>query len=63
MAISNAGTGIGQAASTGLIDTIDFHWIFVGLALINLLAIPLLLIMSARDSYVLPGVDAPSPLD
>jgi predicted MFS family arabinose efflux permease len=63
MAISNVGTGIGQAASTGLIDTVDFHWIFVGLALINLLAIPLLLTMQARDSYVLPGGEVPAPLD
>jgi MFS transporter, PAT family, beta-lactamase induction signal transducer AmpG len=63
MAISNAGTGVGQAASTGLIDTVDFRWIFVGLALINLLVIPLLLTMQARDSYVLPSVEVPSPLN
>ncbi|MCB9444257.1 MAG: MFS transporter [Ardenticatenaceae bacterium] len=60
MAISNVGTGMGQAATTGLIDTVDFHWIFVGLALINLLAIPLLLVMQANDSYVLPGLDVSS---
>ncbi len=45
MAISNAGTGLGQAATTGLIDTVDFRWIFIGLAVINLPAIPLLLAM------------------
>jgi predicted MFS family arabinose efflux permease len=47
MAISNAGTGLGQATTTGLIDTVDFRWIFVGLAVINLPAIPLLLAMRA----------------
>lgn len=51
MAISNAGTGAGQAAATGLIDTIDYHWIFMGLALINLLALPLLLRMQANARY------------
>lgn len=50
MAISNAGTGIGQATSTGLIDTIDFRWIFVGLALVSMLSFPLLLIMRADDT-------------
>lgn len=64
MAISNVGTGMGQATTTGLIDTVEFQWIFIGLALINLLAIPILITMQTRDSYVLPGVDAPpSPLD
>ncbi|MCP4425233.1 MAG: MFS transporter [Chloroflexi bacterium] len=45
MAISNAGTGLGQAATTGLIDTVDFRWIFAGLAVFNLLAFPLLAAM------------------
>lgn len=45
MAISNVGTGLGQSVTTGLIDTVDFHWIFAGMALFNLLAIPLLLAM------------------
>ncbi|MFQ5401651.1 MAG: MFS transporter [Anaerolineae bacterium] len=48
MAISNAGTGIGQAATTGLIDTVDFRWIFAGLAAFNLLALPLLVSMRAE---------------
>ncbi|MCA9933650.1 MAG: MFS transporter [Ardenticatenaceae bacterium] len=52
MAISNVGTGIGQAAATGLIDTVDFHWIFVGMAAINLLTIPLLAAMS-RDQLTI----------
>ncbi len=45
MAISNVGTGLGQSITTGLIDTIDFHWIFISMAAFNLLAIPLLLAM------------------
>lgn len=45
MAISNVGTGIGQAATTGLIDTLSFRWIFVGLATVNLLVFPLLAAM------------------
>jgi PAT family beta-lactamase induction signal transducer AmpG len=49
MAISNVGIGIGQATSTGLIDTIDFRWIFVGLALISLLSFPLLVAMRRHD--------------
>jgi len=49
MAISNVGTGIGQAMTTGLIDTISFRWIFVGLAAINLLVFPLLRAMRAED--------------
>jgi hypothetical protein len=32
-----------------LIDTIDFRWIFVGLALISLLSFPLLVAMRRHD--------------
>jgi len=49
MAISNIGVGLGQSASTSLIDTVDFRWIFVGLALINLLSFPLLAVMRQDD--------------
>jgi len=49
MAISNVGTGVGQSVATGLIDTVDFRWIFVGLGLINLLALPLLMTMRAQN--------------
>lgn len=42
MAFSNVGTGIGQATSTGLIDLVDFRWIFATLAALNLLTLPLL---------------------
>ncbi|RMG99066.1 MAG: MFS transporter [Chloroflexi bacterium] len=59
MAISNVGTGIGQATTTGLIDTIEFHWIFASLALLNLLALPLLMAMRANDE---PPVTAVSQL-
>lgn len=53
MAISNVGTGLGQATTTGLIDAIDFSWIFAGMALLNLLTIPLLLAM--RRDPLPPG--------
>ncbi len=47
MAISNVGTGIGQATTTGMIDTVDFRWIFTALAVINLLIFPLLAALRA----------------
>ena len=49
MAISNVGTGLGQSATTSLIDTVDFRWIFVGLAASSLLMAPLLVAMR-RDN-------------
>ncbi|MCP4422838.1 MAG: MFS transporter [Chloroflexi bacterium] len=49
MAISNVGIGVGQATSTSLIDTLDFRWIFVGLAIVSLLSLPLLLAMRQDD--------------
>ena len=61
MAISNAGTGIGQAATTGLIDTVDFRWIFVGLAVINLMAFPLLPAMQSQHDQM-PGRSDQLPL-
>lgn len=42
MAISNIGTGLGQATTTGLIDTIDFRWLFAMLGVLNLLLLPLM---------------------
>jgi PAT family beta-lactamase induction signal transducer AmpG len=48
MAISNVGTGLGQSATTGLIDRVDYEVIFLALAAINLLAIPLLLKMRSK---------------
>lgn len=50
MAISNVGTGIGQATTTGLIDTIPFYWIFLGMAAINLFTFPLLHAMRLNDA-------------
>jgi MFS transporter, PAT family, beta-lactamase induction signal transducer AmpG len=50
MAISNVGTGLGQSITTGLIDTLDFAWIFGGMAVINLLAIPLLRAMRRANA-------------
>ena len=49
MAVSNIGVGLGQSASTGLIDQVDFRWIFVGLAVISLLSFPLLAAMRQDD--------------
>ena len=49
MAISNVGIGLGQSTTTSLIDTIDFRWIFVGLAIISLLSFPLLAAMRRDD--------------
>ncbi|VAW34965.1 hypothetical protein MNBD_CHLOROFLEXI01-907 [hydrothermal vent metagenome] len=49
MAISNVGIGVGQSASTSLIDTIDFRWIFVGLAIVSLFSLPLLAVMRQDD--------------
>lgn len=47
MAISNVGTGIGQATTTGLIDVMSFRLIFFGLAAVNLVVFPLLGAMRA----------------
>lgn len=49
MAISNIGTGAGQATTTGLIDRFAYQWLFGGLALFNLLIIPLMVIMQHDD--------------
>lgn len=49
MAISNVGIGLGQSTTTSLIDTLDFRWIFLGLAVVSLLSIPLLVAMRLDD--------------
>ncbi|MCA9898756.1 MAG: MFS transporter [Ardenticatenaceae bacterium] len=49
MAISNIGVGMGQSASTSLVDTVDYRWIFVGLAVVSLLSFPLLMAMRQDD--------------
>jgi predicted MFS family arabinose efflux permease len=42
MAISNIGTGLGQATTTSLIDHVDYRLLFAALGLLNLLCLPLL---------------------
>ena len=61
MAISNIGTGAGQATTTGLIDRLEYQWLFVGLALFNLLIIPLMVIMQADDQS--PAAEMPPILE
>jgi PAT family beta-lactamase induction signal transducer AmpG len=56
MAISNVGTGIGQVATTGLVDAVSFRWIFAGMAAVNMLVFPLLAAMRA-DAFRSPAVD------
>ncbi len=43
MAIANLGTGVGLAISGSLVDAIGYRWTFVCIALLNLLAVPLIL--------------------
>jgi PAT family beta-lactamase induction signal transducer AmpG len=40
MAVANIGTGVGFAVSGQLVDIIGYQWIFVAIALLNLLALP-----------------------
>jgi predicted MFS family arabinose efflux permease len=54
MAISNIGVGIGQSITTGLIDTVDFRWIFGVLAVVNLLSFPLLTTMRSDEKSERP---------
>jgi PAT family beta-lactamase induction signal transducer AmpG len=42
MAIANIGTGVGLAISGSLVDAIGYRWTFVCIALLNLLALPLI---------------------
>jgi PAT family beta-lactamase induction signal transducer AmpG len=50
MAVSNIGTGLGQATTTGLIDVVDYRWLFAALGLLNLLCLPLLRRLSVKAS-------------
>jgi PAT family beta-lactamase induction signal transducer AmpG len=43
MAIANIGTGVGLAVSGSLVDAIGYRWTFACIALLNLVALPLLL--------------------
>jgi PAT family beta-lactamase induction signal transducer AmpG len=42
MAIANIGTGVGFAVGGSLVDAIGYRWTFVAIALLNLLALPLI---------------------
>jgi predicted MFS family arabinose efflux permease len=42
MAVANIGIGVGFAVTGQLVDAIGYPWTFVGLGLLNLLALPLL---------------------
>ena len=42
MAVANIGIGVGFAVTGSLVDAIGYRWTFVGLALLNLLALPLI---------------------
>jgi len=41
MAVANVGTGIGLAISGSLVDAIGYRWTFVAIAVLNLVALPL----------------------
>lgn len=43
MAVANIGTGVGLAMSGSLVDAIGYRWTFACIALLNLVALPLLL--------------------
>ncbi|MCA9941058.1 MAG: MFS transporter [Anaerolineales bacterium] len=55
MAIGNVGTGLGQATTTGLIDTIDFRWLFALLGVMNLTLLPLLYRLRRLESAPTPS--------
>jgi len=48
MAVANIGTGIGLGVSGVLADTVGYRWTFVVIALLNLLALPLLPVIFRR---------------
>jgi PAT family beta-lactamase induction signal transducer AmpG len=48
MAVNNISQGVGMALSGVLADTIGFRWAFVALALLNLLALPILPVLFGR---------------
>jgi PAT family beta-lactamase induction signal transducer AmpG len=50
MAVANIGTGVGFAVSGLLVDAVGYQWTFVAVALLNLLALPLIpAIFGQRD--------------
>lgn len=50
MAVTNVAQGVGMALSGGLADGIGFRWTFVILGLINVLAVPLLPLLSKNKA-------------
>ena len=49
MAVANIGIGVGFAVTGLLVDAIGYRWTFVGLALLNLLALPLIPLIFRRN--------------
>ena len=49
MAVANIGIGAGFAVTGLLVDAIGYRWTFVGLALLNLLALPLIPLIFRRN--------------
>ncbi len=56
MAISNIGTAIGEGVATGLTDNIGFAAVFIGLAVINVINVPIL----GRLFKIAPEINARS---
>jgi MFS family permease len=50
MAVANIGIGVGFAVTGQLVDAIGYRWTFVGLGLLNLLALPLLPLIFRGDT-------------
>ena len=55
MAVANIGTGIGLGVTGVMADTLGFRWSFVVIALLNILALPLITIIFPRKAY--PSVE------
>jgi PAT family beta-lactamase induction signal transducer AmpG len=56
MAIANIGTGVGMAVTGLMVDSVGYPWTFLILALLNLLALPLIPIVFKRSSMKNSGV-------
>ncbi|HEY9076462.1 MAG TPA: MFS transporter [Anaerolineaceae bacterium] len=53
MAIANLGTGIGLGVTGALVDILDYRWTLVALAMINLLALPMLPVIFPNRQSIL----------
>jgi len=49
MAVANIGIGVGFAVTGQMVDIIGYQWTFVGLGLLNLVALPLLPLIFRGD--------------